>query len=355
VTDNHDDLLLLSEEQTTGEPLSQPVQNDDPQLLESGNRTRSEVAPDEASNLTDLQWLLGLELQPSSKADNEIFDWNSVLDLDLPSAANLPWETALAASPPAEDIEIAPDGNLRPTKDPIHYIQQLADLNVRLYENAKSLPPVATGPTATKLPSMEGRLFAIDETFKMTQTLVDIANELYPRARPASHSAPDQATVLLLLSCANRVCDTYEVLLGHMRGCLEHKACPTYPDGKTVQLPQFRIGNYAPPGPTAIAMHMLMFILMAANLFDQFQEVLGIWRPNKHGVAEGAIRSNNDAFGIETPGGRSHFPDFSQEAKSEVSRRARAVAVDIVRTREQILGLIKTPVAGLVGRMIPVP
>lgn len=47
------------------------------------------------------------------------------------------------------------------------YVRQLADLNVRLFEHAEILPPVNTVIT-DRMPSLDGRVFAIDETFRMT-------------------------------------------------------------------------------------------------------------------------------------------------------------------------------------------
>src|SRR5207247_412974 len=117
-----------------------------------------------------------------------------------------------------------------------------------------------------------------DETFKMTQKFVDTIGRLYSNAGLVSESVPDSGTILLLLSCANRVFDVYEAIVGHMRCCIEHILTPVHDNGQTVAIPPFRIGGFAMPTPAAITMHMLVVILMASNLFDQLLQVLGVRR-----------------------------------------------------------------------------
>ncbi|KAM7197421.1 hypothetical protein V8F20_006566 [Naviculisporaceae sp. PSN 640] len=211
------------------------------------------------------------------------------------------------------------------------HIRQLADLAVKLYDQYNSLPPVCDDFTdKITMGTLEGsklsnQLIAIDEIFKMTQSLIDIMIDFYPPDSKPSKVTPDQGALLLLLSCTDRVLDIFELLFAHMHACLANKALPTRPDGKPWALPELRIGSYTPPAPTAIAMHMLTIILMASHLFDQLQEVLGVGR---HGLAAGA------AIGM-----RSKFPNFTEEAKLAVTRRARSVATDIVKARGLLLSL----------------
>lgn len=184
---------------------------------------------------------------------------------------------------------------------------------------------------------MDGRVFAIDKTFSMTQTLVDLVGRIYPPPDADPGCEVDQGTILLLLSCANRVFDVYEVILGHMRGCIKHKLTPVTSDGKTLLLPQLRIGSFAPPTPTAMAVHMLMVVLMASNLFEQLQQVLGVWMTDRADVAGptvGARRRSEVDLAIEV---RSRISGFIDEARSEVSRRASAVAGEILSTRQLLL------------------
>ncbi|KXX78191.1 Transcription factor ACEII [Madurella mycetomatis] len=184
--------------------------------------------------------------------------------------------------------------------DPAPYIRQLADLNVKLYEHCKMLSPICPNPPAVPPSLSNARLFPIDSTFLLTQSLIEITTHLYPAASPfpggssgssgssgrgnstGSCSVPDgphtdQATALLLLSCANRVFDIFSLLFGHMRSCIAHNATPIRVDGKTLALPQLRIGKFAPPTEVAVAGYMFIVILMAGGLFERLREALGLW------------------------------------------------------------------------------
>ena len=239
-----------------------------------------------------------------------------------------------------------------PKMDPIYTIRELADLNVHLYQHAETLPP-ATSVVSDRRPSVKGRLFEIDETFQMTQRLVDIIHDLYPNNNTVTPlpSTPDQGTVLLLLSCANRVFNIYETIFSHMRGCINGHLTPVHADGMTVSLPSIRIGSFSPPSPAAVTMHMLMVILMASNLFDQLQEVLGLHRSTRLERATETATADeenghvsrecsHDRLEVELAvGTRTQFPDFTDQARSEVLRRARFVAGEIVSTRQMLLDM----------------
>lgn len=218
-------------------------------------------------------------------------------------------------------------------------IRQLADLNVRLYDQFKSLPPPCTDLTVdmVSVSEINGPLIAIDEIFRMTQSLIDIMVYFYPPAGTCTRVTPDTGTLMLLLSCTDRVIDIFELLFSHMQSCLVNKNVPTMPDGKPFQLPKLRIGTYTPPAPTAMTVHMLTIILMASHLFDQLQEVLGV---SRYGATDSVVLSSPDPFEVQLAvGKRSHFPNFTDEARAAVTRRARSVATEIVNARHLILSL----------------
>jgi len=249
---------------------------------------------------------------------------------------------------PQDDVaDILPDSSLSTANTAnSSSIRQLADLNVQLYEHAKTLPPLdisfADLPLLTS-PS-EGRLFAIDDTFKMTQSLINLVQQLYSPSPSSSSSSPsfssdsmrdsskdtgpDQGTALLILSCANRVFDIYDNILHHMRSCITNCTAPVYADGKLIVLPPLRIGNFSPPKTTTVTMHMLMVVVMASGLFDQLQEALGF---------SSSSFSKSACMGVEIEMKERRFPDFAEEAREEVLERARAVAGDIKSTRVLLL------------------
>ncbi|KAK6083979.1 hypothetical protein SCUP515_01675 [Seiridium cupressi] len=231
-------------------------------------------------------------------------------------------------------------GNLDPGTGQVNLsklVRELAELNVCLFDHAAILPPIELQSPSDRIPSPDGRLFAIDETFRMTQQLVDIMGRLSPRSGSPPGPVPDQGTLLLILSCANRVFDVYEIIFGHMRGCIKHNITPLTMDGETIIVPELRIGSFAPPKPTAIAMQMLMMAMMASELFDQLQQALGVWEQN----ATPPVRSIHGHFErIEhTTSSSSRFPKFTQEATSEISRREGSVAAKIINTRQLLLSM----------------
>ena len=180
-------------------------------------------------------------------------------------------------------------------------VRELADMNVRLFEHAATLPP-RSGHGVVNQPAeelsrsgapREGKLFAIDQTFTLTKNLIDILKRLYkhidqslagpstdtsvdpmlyseisdkdssPLAQlseasllhPRTQATPDcahtprldQATVLLILSCYYRLMDIYESIFGHMQACAKHSTTPISDDGRTVTLPPLQVGSYASP------------------------------------------------------------------------------------------------------------
>lgn len=155
--------------------------------------------------------------------------------------ANIDYHSPTSASAPEPSVQ-------DDLSSSVNYVHQLADLNARLFEHAEKLPPVSTVIT-DKIPSLDGRVFAIDETVRMTQTLIDILKRIYPHTfhtAPPADFVPDQGTVLLIMSCSNCVFDIYEIIFSHMRGCIMHRITPVGKDGKTILLPQLRTGSFAP-------------------------------------------------------------------------------------------------------------
>ncbi|KAM0817296.1 putative Isoflavipucine cluster transcription factor like protein [Seiridium cardinale] len=215
------------------------------------------------------------------------------------------------------------------------FVRELADLNVCLIDHTAILPPIETQSPSDRIPSPDGRLFTIDETFRMTQQLVDIMGRLFPRSGSQPGPVPDQGTLLLIMSCANRVFDVYEIW-SHAR--LHQAQYNTGDDG--------RENDNCPPAPhrvirapklTAIAMQMLMMAMMASELFNQLQQALGVWDQN----ATPPVQSSHGHFErIEhTTSSSSHFPRSTKEATSEISRKAGSVAAKIINTRQLLLSM----------------
>jgi len=233
-------------------------------------------------------------------------------------------------------------------------VRELAILNVRLWEHSRKLPPISTVPTG-RTPSANGTTFPIDDTFNMTQSLIDIIKNLYPptpstieemfmspppppQQTPAAE--PDQGTLLLIMSCTTRVFDIYDLILGHMRGCIQHGITPVTPEtGETIVLPQVRLGTFEAPAPSSVAMHMLLVVLTASELSSQLQEVLRCWRYHNSSSSGGGGTSGSSP-GVSGGGGSGDGPEFTIDIGTRIARRAQAVATEICRNRNMLLTVI---------------
>jgi hypothetical protein len=210
----------------------------------------------------------------------------------------------LQSRTPLEEPNQAPrqEGADNGPEKTVHYVQKLANLNVKLFEHHQTLP-TRTSSVSYQAPTVDGRMFAMDQTFRLTQHLIDIMHEVLPliespklgvasSSSPSSqkvanatesednltteHRAIDKGTLHLILSCYNRVLDTYELIFYHLRNCTTSSITPLYPDGTTVRIPPIQMGSYSQPPDTAVAMQMLLVIIMAAQLFDRLQDIMGL-------------------------------------------------------------------------------
>ncbi len=308
----------------------------------------------------------GFEVPGTLNAEYDFTNTNDLLDpvlhgLNTITRVELPLTAAI--SNPEQSNSTSPSSGDADSEEEVsipiaHYIRKLADLNVSLHEHATTIPPQsatsdsqvaqllaasssggATRKTFSTLPTQadieKGKMFAIDQTFKLTQTLIEVLVHLYPRfdssvvqheadllpflsltsandssavapqllqnnpkslhtfdsmgrstnrlhkgqEPPPSHPPLDQGTVLLILSCYHRLVDIYEGIFGHMQACIKHSITPITEDGQTFRLPPLKVGDYVAPASAAIAMQMMLVIRMSSQLFDQMQEVMGAGNP----------------------------------------------------------------------------
>ncbi|KAK3937032.1 hypothetical protein QBC46DRAFT_411516 [Diplogelasinospora grovesii] len=163
--------------------------------------------------------------------------------------------------PHPQKLQVNKTSNLRPAMRCTQRTRHTVKRNRKRHRNKYTTTSASLHPAASRLkyktPSLDGRLFPIDETFRMTQSLIDIVKRLYPPPRSSrSDFVPDQGTVLNLR--AAYACGYYDAHTdGHFNG-------------------------------------------------------VELIRP---AIVELAVG-----------GTRSRFPDFTEEARSEVSQRASAVA-----------------------------
>lgn len=317
---------------------------DIPMWLQAGSST----SPG-ANRVSDLTSMLGINLHSDFAHDCATFNFapDLITGLNFDLEPNVMATSSTQVGPTRDDsiVTLATDAEYPMSgrgMEMVQYVRQLADLNVRLCEHMNMLPPLPSGDPASasdagRVPSMNGQLFPIDKTFSLTQFLIDQLKQLYPPSGLSLGFVPDQGTLLLIMSCSGRVFDIYEVIFGHMRGCVNNNITPVTANGQTIVLPQLKIGAYSPPKPTAIAMQMLLIVMLASELFDQLQEVLGVWQRSKRPVKGGGHAHFEDHE--LTVGTGPQYPNFTEETRLEMERRAQSVAVEIVGMRRMLMNL----------------
>ena len=204
-------------------------------------------------------------------------------------------------------------------------IQKLSDTNVKLFQHSATIPPVIEsspnlsealgnqekdGNTSSTSHSLLyfGQEFAIDQTFLLSQQLIDILNELFPRflknsslreqsrtpllmqspsssprassntnQTPTTDANPfasylDQGSILLVLSCYMRVIDIYDKICGHIRNCVSD----TSPAAKATQLtlPGLSIGGFSLH--KSPAMKIMLMLQLAEQLLDCIRDIVGL-------------------------------------------------------------------------------
>jgi len=153
-------------------------------------------------------------------------------------------------------------------------VRKLATLNIELYQYNSTLPPTSSSRT-DRTPSTEGRIFTINKTLHITQSLINTLQILYPSiSQDNPKFIPDQGTLLLIISYSTHIFNIYTAIFTHMRGCIQHSLTPIIPDSNTIRLLLLHIRSFTLPTPSAIAIYILLIIIITSQLFNQLQEVL---------------------------------------------------------------------------------
>lgn len=221
-------------------------------------------------------------------------------------------------------------------------IRQLSELSVSLYEHSTTVPPQSIHDHVPENELYQEAMdnlaqqyakYSVDETFRLTQELIDIYPSFIevftrrkishpsklPRSMESSHleesqsgehlgpiapplSNPlhlDHSSILLILSCHLRLIDVYEQLFKHMKVCIEQKGVEYTRLQASFKAPQLKIGNYAPPITTALPMQMLLLLHFATSLCDRAVELEGHIREPQNGIGNlGSTQSNENEDGV---------------------------------------------------------
>ncbi|KAI1099538.1 hypothetical protein F4804DRAFT_345447 [Jackrogersella minutella] len=164
---------------------------------------------------------------------------------------------------------------------PIAVIRELSNLNVDLFSLSSSVPEP---PTSTSQPlSWKDKDFAIDKTFQLSQRFIEALDKLYPRsAATQSVSSPsqrtgsdqptpfDQASFLLMLSCYQRLMETYDDIFGNVQACLDRSAVTAPED--YVAMPNVKVGTFSLPNSSAL--QITLVLQLARHLLQRMGSII---------------------------------------------------------------------------------
>jgi hypothetical protein len=116
---------------------------------------------------------------------------------------------------------------------------------------------------------------AIDKTFQLSQRLIEVLDKLYPRVSesnsyaltppqedalpvvaPSDPPSFDQSSFLLVLSCYQRLIETYYNIFGNMQACLDRSMVTARED--YVQMPDVKVGSFSVPDSSALQITMVL-------------------------------------------------------------------------------------------------
>lgn len=152
-------------------------------------------------------------------------------------------------------------------------IRELSDLNVEMFTLSSTIPKP---PNCIPQPhSWKNKDFAIDKAFQLSQRLIEVLDKLYPRNSESNSSvmtplqevaspvlAPndsplfDQSSFLLVLSCYQRLIETYHDIFGNMQACLDRSLVTARED--YVQMPDMKVGSFSVPDSSALQITMIL-------------------------------------------------------------------------------------------------
>jgi hypothetical protein len=265
----------------------------------------------------------------SQSRNMNALEHNSSMDLDLTpnnensDASRVPLPGMSDSYLRIEDYDI----NGRLETPSTSAVQQLAILNVALFDCAKKLPSVEQGGNEAHR-SRKATLFAIDELFRLTTNFTDILKIFsvleYKTSTPSSSIDPerpedrseislvsyreqvsdadqpvtrgpskppqrpfshvDEGTVLMIVSCHCRLAEIYLSLFQMMQACIEYSLAPRLGKDWAVILPQLQVGSLAAPSlrvdintPLSSAkssMYMVMITMFSSQLWEQLADVM---------------------------------------------------------------------------------
>ncbi|GAM33370.1 hypothetical protein TCE0_004f00219 [Talaromyces pinophilus] len=183
-------------------------------------------------------------------------------------------------------------------------IRGLSDLNVEMFTLSSTIPKP---PTSISQPlSWKNKDFAIDKTLQLSQRLIEVLDKLYPRnsesnnhimtppqedALPvlAPNDSPpfDQSSFLLVLSCYQRLIETYHDIFGNMQACLDRSMVTARED--YVQMPDMKVGSFSVPDSSAL--QITMVLQLSRHLLRRMGTIIRSLKTNYNGSGTNDLMS----------------------------------------------------------------
>lgn len=156
-------------------------------------------------------------------------------------------------------------------------MQRLSDLSIRLYEHSTTLPSHQLSDGKDKLQDSLAKAayseFNLDETFHLTQNLIDVYATFTDilKRQQGSISIPsglDESSVLLISSCHLRLIKIYEELFPHMEVCIAQKSKTQSPQHSMAKISPSHLGGFQPSTSSNVSMQMMILVQLAKKLLD---------------------------------------------------------------------------------------
>ena len=154
------------------------------------------------------------------------------------------------------------------------WVLSVAEVNTGLHKRAEQIPGVDTNNPPS---SQQAKVFAVDQIFLLSQRLIDLLNQVYPRftngqSRPSHSSATtpcsltggrdistamhppsiptpainlDPGSMLLVLSCHLRLLEIYEKIFFHIECWIRDRNSPNPPPAVDIHFPGLNIGAFS--------------------------------------------------------------------------------------------------------------
>lgn len=143
-----------------------------------------------------------------------------------------------------------PSDKPRPDNLPLDAVRHLTELHLDLYSLASRVPKP---PTCILQPlSWKDKDVALDRTFQISYDFIAAVDRL----SAADGHPPEDASLLLVLSCYQRLIEIYGAILGNMQACLDRSAITAPED--YVRMPDIKVGSFSLPDSSALQITLIL-------------------------------------------------------------------------------------------------